>query len=813
MPLDFSYQIDVYSKPTPPPPPLPPANRRVPVVQPPARRGARQPVVIPDPRRQGGGGGGRRPVLPPSQDQPSITPYDGKGGDDGSDGFFGDIWNEPALPATHVLPENKRQFVGNLVGDLDFVTKICMGVYGTQLRPKESSTDGGGGRAGPGRPSTDGGGGIESGKAGGAVPARVDTRMIVIDQTLIEKLRADISLWAGDLSALNGERDISRWVDDLKRLHVNREMTPRIQAHLTFMVTRVFVICQLIQAFHDTVSSKVGKYTGDTSEQETMSSVLQICLNIQKNNSPVLSTKKFEVAHWHKMYSNCYIALSNVSLTVGLLVPKATVIQKYTGLTDVGTKLLKIQGYAKELAPILANELDVTTGEKLKPLDALLGPDEFSQFHARISALLHDIVARWDRGPAADEGPEEPPLPPDDDSGGGGWDGRGGGGGGGKGDMFVPGRGGGDPDGGDERPARREPPPAEIVVPEAAGRRPDGGDERPARREYPPPPAGEDGRDEGRRRGRHEEDGRRQEEGEEGRPFPGHGERRREFGEGGGGGWEWEEEGPAAGGGGRERPAADESGPEDLGRRIVVLKRYEAGCLQRIARYKQDSDRNPENKLRYDELIDTEQGQLRQILADISNLRDEMKSDGKDDREIGLAIEDSRLDMEIRESEEDVTRFMARIMEMRDNITEDNRRDMDRSIKEVQDSLDSVQDRIHELKMEHSRVHAAMIADITAQIDDLPDFLKGILEDPEAAGTSDRQVAANVRKLVREDPGLDAGALLAIIRVLSDGTRDGGSQAHRRLRAMKERLEAMRSSPGLYKAWLKASLADRQQAT
>ena len=243
------------------------------------------------------------------------------------------------------------------------------------------------------------------------------------------------------------------------------------------------------------------------------------------------------------------------------------------------------------------------------------------------------------------------------------------------------------------------------------------------------------------------------------------------------------------------------------------MKRYEAGCLQRIARYKQDSDRNPENKLRYDELIDTEQGQLRQIRADISNLREEMKSDGKDDREIGLAIEDSRLDMEIRESEEDVTRFMARIMEMRENITEDNRRDMDRSIKEVQDSLDSVQVRIHDLKMEHSQVHAAMIADITAQIDDLPDFLKGILEDPEAAGTSDRQVAANVRKLVREDPGLDAGALLAIIRVLSDGTRDGGSQAHRRLRAMKERLEAMRSSPGLYKAWLKASLADRQQAT
>jgi hypothetical protein len=243
------------------------------------------------------------------------------------------------------------------------------------------------------------------------------------------------------------------------------------------------------------------------------------------------------------------------------------------------------------------------------------------------------------------------------------------------------------------------------------------------------------------------------------------------------------------------------------------MKRYEAGCLQRIARYKQDSDRNPENKLRYDELIDTEQGQLRQIRADISNLREEMKSDGKDDREIGLAIEDSRLDMEIRESEEDVTRFMARIMEMRENITEDNRRDMDRSIKEVQDSLDSVQVRIHDLKMEHSQVHAAMIADITAQIDDLPDFLKGILEDPEAAGTSDRQVAANVRKLVREDPGLDAGALLAIIRVMSEGIRDGGPQAHRRLYAMKERLEAMRSSPGLYKAWLKASLADRQQAT
>ena len=801
MPLDFSYQIDVYSKPTPPPPP--PANRKASVVQPPARRGARQPVVIPDPRRQGGGGGGRRPVLPLPQDQTSITPFDGKGGDDGSDGFFGDIWNEPALPATHVLPENKRRFVGNLVGDLDFVTKICMGVYGTQLRPRESSTDGGGERAGPGRPSTDGGGGIEPGKADGAVPARVDTRMIVIDQKMIDQIKRDISLWSGILSPLNSDCDIGNWVDDLKRLHANHEVTERIKGHLVFMVTRVFVICQLMQAFHETIKSKIGAVTGDPSEQTTMSTVLQICSSLEKTNLPVTSMREFRISQWHEMYSRCYSVLDNVSKTVGHLVSRATVIQKYTKLTDVSTGLLKIQGYAKNLAPYLANELVVTTGEKLKPLDALLGPDEFSQFHARISALLHDIVARWDRGPAADEGPEEPPLPPDDDSGGGGWDGRGGGGGGGKGDMFVPGRGGGDPGGDGEGPARREPPPVDRVAPEAAGREPDGGDERPARREYPPPPAGEDGRDEGRR----------QEEGEEGRPFPGHGERRREFGEGGGGGWEWEEEGPAAGGGGRERPAVDESRPEDLARRIADMKRYEAGCLQRIARYKQDSDRNPENKLRYDELIDTEQGQLRQILADISNLRDEMKSDGKDDREIGLAIEDSRLDMEIRESEEDVTRFMARIMEMRENITEDNRRDMDRSIKEVQDSLDSVQVRIHDLKMEHSQVHAAMIADITAQIDDLPDFLKGILEDPEAAGTSDRQVAANVRKLVREDPGLDAGALLAIIRVLSDGTRDGGSQAHRRLRAMKERLEAMRSSPGLYKAWLKASLADRQQAT
>ena len=204
---------------------------------------------------------------------------------------------------------------------------------------------------------------------------------------------------------------------------------------------------------------------------------------------------------------------------------------------------------------------------------------------------------------------------------------------------------------------------------------------------------------------------------------------------------------------------------------------------------------------------------MRQIRVDISNLRDEMKSDGKDDRELDLVIEDSRLDMEIRDSEEDVIRFMERITGLRETITAENRKDVEELIGDVQASLDSVQARIHDLKMEHSQVHAAMIADIATQIDNLPDFMKKILEDPEAAGTSDRQVAASVREVVRENPGLDAGAMLEIIRVMSEGIRGGGPQAHRRLYAMKERLEAMRSSPGLYKAWLKASLADRQQAT
>ena len=124
--------------------------------------------------------------------------------------------------------------------------------------------------------------------------------------------------------------------------------------------------------------------------------------------------------------------------------------------------------------------------------------------------------------------------------------------------------------------------------------------------------------------------------------------------------------------------------------------------------------------------------------------------------------------------------------------------------------LTELQEGADALRRSVNQEHAALLQDVTNDLREMEgdsDLVERFIRDLNASDES-TSIVGDLREIVQNHPAMDPTTAMRIAAALI-----AGIQSVRAGAGASARLKAMRSSPGLYKAWLRVSLAESYPTT
>ena len=702
-------------------------------------------------------------------------------------------------PFEHVISDQSSSNIAGLIRDLETVIHLCKIKTGVDDKP---------------------------------TPDRARREPVVIEAKVVDK-------WTLHLDPLLDHGNYSKWNHLLTGSVRTGSFSDELRDHIRLFLDRAKYICAKVREYFTILDTRIDQ-SGIRGDSEQARSIVYVRNTFQdyreRNDGLIESLKKsFKVTEWYEIYSLSVQALNNVTIALNHLRGNIADIVTFAVLADVGDVFKLLHTSSTGLVKCIVMESNGTGQPPLQILSVRQGDDEMFQFKIRVYEMLTDIHIFWSDFTFEATGRA---------------DGGGPGGGGDRPEREVPrgGDGGGDgrgpaADGGGRRPERRRP------------RGGDGDEIEPAA-------------DEGERRPerRRPRDG----DGEEIEPAADGGERRPERrrprdGDGGGDGWgpaagggrpwpipeDGDGDGDGAAGGGRrmprrgDEPNAEEAedvwhevdgGGDDDGsgdkydsgsgkafaqqsrERLVKLRKQESDLERDIARYSRELVDDPDRAAEISHQISQAGAVLHDVQVQIEELQ-VYEDKGGDDEVLTPVIElsEARIELDVVEQRiGDIAREMNRNSQAIADLDRDSE-DYDSVMEGLEENhqrltwrLTELQEGADALRRSVNQEHAALLQDVTNDLREMEgdsDLVERFIRDLNASDES-TSIVGDLREIVQNHPAMDPTTAMRIAAALI-----AGIQSVRAGAGASARLKAMRSSPGLYKAWLRVSLAESYPTT
>ena len=252
---------------------------------------------------------------------------------------------------------------------------------------------------------------------------------------------------------------------------------------------------------------------------------------------------------------------------------------------------------------------------------------------------------------------------------------------------------------------------------------------------------------------------------------------------------------------------------------LAELRQEESDIRRKISAYRwvmeEDPDRADEMtaRIRHAETeLDLVQEQIRRLQPH----DDEVEREGDEqDAVLGMSEHEAalgELELRIGRVARDMTRVSQAIVDLKryDDGFVHKTEELVGEYDGLRKSLDRMEKEADELRRLVAEERIELLAELTEdvrKIDSDSELVKRIVREINTLGDT-RQAMEDLRELVHQRPDIDRDIALRVGMLFRATTH--GSSAYAGTTA---RLKAMRSSPGLYKAWLRASLAESYPTT
>jgi len=577
-----------------------------------------------------------------------------------------------------------------------------------------------------------------------------DSATIVIPIHRAAKKAEPAGGWNAAFDALSADdRDSVKWGQMLKRELPSGSFSEPLKLHIRFLISRAVSIRDRMVEFNKLVAASVGeankKSTG-TMPVPVSDALRYFEIFMDETRASVADiSRPFQPPECKNKYLLVIEVLNQVTSLVKALLPRARDIEQFASLSGIIGSITELKRHSVDLVKCFVQEYSQDTGQMVEFVSAREGDNAFSEFRTRITELLVQCLNDWRRSSSGES------LEPAGDDGG---------------------------DGGDDSRRPRE---------EPAARERDGGDGRRPREE----PAADE--------------------------FPArviHMVPEQDQSDNDGAGWTPELDGDGVAFGGRIM--SDDEFLEDL-------KERERVCLDNVEKYRVYKKAHPAIAGRIAHTIKSERTQLGIIQADIiaAEARLANRAEGSSSITAPNAddVEVSRLGHEAAKLSKDMTSIVRQIGVYNQELSElpegsvTDEEDIAHILTELELELSSLRETSltvdEELIAARSRVMVRRFEESRAELDpELYDSAMEVAVHPEQVTVADERMVE--RRL--QQRGMEGGSSDAVLdlvrefRSMQDVVRGLQQPAARRWPGA--RLEAMRSRPGLYKAWLRASLAD-----
>ena len=555
--------------------------------------------------------------------------------------------------------------------------------------------------------------------------------------------------WNAAFDVLSADdKDSVKWGQLIKSELPSGSFSESLKLHIRFLISRAVSIRDRMVAFNELVAASVGKANGKSTGTMPVpvSDALGYFEHFMNETRAAVAdiSRPFQPSECKNKYLLAIAVLNHVTSLVKALLPRARDIEQFASLSGIVGSITELKRHSVDLVKCFVQEYSQDTGQMVEFVSAREGDNAFSEFRTRISELLVQCLNDW-RRPSSGE-----PLEPAGD-------------------------------GGDGGPARDQP----------AARRRDGGDD--GRRAREEPAADEEQRFPARVIHTVPEYGQSDDDGA---------------------GWTPELDGDDVAFGGRIMSDTDF---------LEDLKERERVCLDNVERYRAFMKENPATGGKLTGVLKSERTQLGIIQADILAIEARMEDRAESRRSITAPnaddVEVSRLGQGAAKLSKDMTSivrqigiYKQRLSELpEDSVTEEE--DIAHVLTALELELSSLRETSltvdEELIAARSRVMVRRFEESRAELGpELYDSAMEVAVHPEQVTVADeRMVERRLQQRGMEDGSSDAVLdLVREFRSMQDVVRGLQQPAARRWSGA--RLEAMRSRPGLYKAWLRASLAD-----
>lgn len=566
------------------------------------------------------------------------------------------------------------------------------------------------------------------------------------------------SVWNPDgVPAMSpNDLDSAKWGALLLRVVKSNADPDGLRGHIRGMINRAVFIARHLQIFVENVRldfrsalvERGGRFPPD------IIAVQGLFDAYERESTPLISilVKTFNLPEWEQMYFLVANLMSEVANLVNGVTPYDRAIEGFAKMHNIAVSLQRLKVHSNALVNCFVREHNIATSRTIVFVSSREGDIAFSEFRERIIDLLVQCLNDW-RRPSSGE-----PLEPAGD--------------------------GGDGGGDDSRRAREEP----------AARGRDGGDDGRRQREEPAA------------------------EGEQ--PFPArviHSVP--EYGQSDDGGAGWASE--------------PDDGDDAFGERImgdtellVNLKGRERACLDNMEMYRASMKAHPAIAGKIARTLKSERTELGIIQADIlaAEARLEGRAEGSSRSLMPDAddVEVSRLGREAARLSKDMASILNQIgaykQELSDLPEDSATGDITEILSALELELSSLGETSltvdEELIAARSRVLVRRFEESRAELgSELYDSAMDVAVHPEQVTAAEERI---VERKLQQQRGMEGGdsagivnllrefkAMQNVVRELQQSPAAAGGR-----RWTGTRLEAMRSRPGLYKAWLRASLAD-----
>lgn len=595
-------------------------------------------------------------------------------------------------------------------------------------------------------------------------PARVEpsdnSTTIVIPIHRAAKKAEPVGGWNAAFDALSvDDRDSVKWGQLIKSELPSGSFSEPLKLHIRFLISRAVSIRDRMVEFNKLVAASVSeaeRKSAGTMPVPVSDALRYFELFMNQTRASVADiSRPFQPPECKNKYLLVIDVLNHVTSLVIALLPRARDIEQFASLSGIVDGITELKRHSVDLVKCFVQEYSQDKGQLVEFVSAREGDIAFSEFRRRITELLAQCLNDW-RRPSSGE-----PLEPAVDGGDGG-------------------------DGGDD---------GRKVHEEPAARERDGG--------------GDDGR-----RPREEPAA----EGEQ--PFPArviHSVP--EYGQSDDGGAGWASE--------------PDDGDDAFGERImgdtellVNLKGRERACLDNMEMYRASMKAHPAIAGKIARTLKSERTELGIIQADIlaAEARLEGRAEGSSRSLMPDAddVEVSRLGREAARLSKDMTSILNQIgaykQELSDLPEDSATGDITEILSALELELSSLGETSltvdEELIAARSRVLVRRFEESRAELgSELYDSAMDVAVHPEQVTAAEERI---VERKLQQQRGMEGGdsagivnllrefkAMQNVVRELQQSPAAAGGR-----RWTGTRLEAMRSRPGLYKAWLRASLAD-----